>query len=296
MDVFAALTADKDTTMGERFLWVGITLLVIILIQKFIHSILDRVVEQAVKRHKHSSASEERKREATLKNVFRTTTAIALWTIGLFVILWELKVKIGPLLTGAGLVSVVAGLGAQNLIKDCLAGIFIILENQLRVDDIVTLSTPTATVSGSVEEVTIRTTRLRDLDGNLHIITNGSIGVITNRSFKFAQVNIDIYLNYATDIDKVEKIINEVGIQVAGVEKFKSSVIEAIQFLRVDALNQDSVVVKALGKVKPGSQWDVSGEFRRELKKAFDKHHIAAPYDNYIIHQADELKTKPRTK
>jgi len=292
--LFAA-EADK-TTLGTRLLWVAATILGLLLVQIVLHKTLDRIVERAVKRHKHTSASEERKREATLKNVFRTTSAIALWVIGLFVFLWEMDVRIAPLLTGAGLISVVAGLGAQSLIKDCLAGIFIILENQLRVDDIVTLSTATATISGSVEEVTIRTTRLRDLDGNLHIVTNGTIGVITNRSFKFAQVNIDIYLNYDTDIDLIEKLINKAGIANAGEKAFKSDVIEAIQFLRVDALNKDNVVVKALGKVKPGTQWDIAGDFRRKIKKIFDENHIAAPYDNFIIHDTGNLTSPSSLK
>ena len=279
---------------NNPFVQSGLTIIVLIIVQRILHSTLDRIVEQAVRRHKHSSISEERKREKTLKNVFRTTSTITLWIIAVFVILWQFDVRLGPLLTGAGLISVVAGLGAQNLIKDCLAGIFIIFENQLRVGDIVTLSTPTATVSGLVEEVNVRTTRLRDLDGNLHIITNGSIGVITNRSFKFAQVNVDIFLNYETDIDVVEKLVNKAGIATAGEEAYKKDVIEAIQFLRVDALNQDGVVVKALGKVKPGTQWDIAGDFRRKLKKLLDQHNIAAPYENYIVHQADN--TQPSTE
>lgn len=279
--------------IGWHLVWVVVTIVAILVLQLFLHATLDRIVERVVRSHKHSSVSEERKREATLKSVFRVASGVLLWIIGFFVILWELKVNLTPLLTGAGLISVVAGFGAQNLIRDCLAGIFIIMENQLRIDDIVTISTPTATISGSVEEVNIRTTRLRDLDGNLHILTNGAIGVITNRSFKFAQVNIDIYLNYDTDIDLVEKLINKAGLANAGETAYKSDVIEAIQFLRVDALNQDNVVVKALGKVKPGTQWDIAGDFRRKLKKIFDDHHIAAPYDNFVLHQSDSPRSKP---
>ena len=264
-------------------LQISVTILGLLVAQMLLHASLDRIVERAVQRHKHSSAAEERKREATLKNVFRTTTTIILWAIAIVVILWELDVKVAPLLTGAGVLGVVVGLGAQNLIKDCLAGVFIILENQIRVGDIVTLATATATVSGLVEEVTIRVTRMRDLDGNLHIVTNGSIGVITNQSFQFAQVNIDIFVPYDSDVDAVEKLINQAGALTAKVPKLKTSIIEPITFLRVDNLGETNVTLKALGKVKPGSQWNVAGDFRRQLKKLFDKHHIAAPHQNIVV-------------
>ena len=292
------LTAASLGMVGDRFaelrhaiatsnpwLQVVLTIGLLLIMQAILHSTIDRIVEQTVRHHKHASQVEELKRETTLKNVFRTTSTIILWLVGFVVILWELQVRIGPLLTGAGVLGVVAGLGAQSLIKDTLAGIFIIIENQMRVGDIVTIATPTATVSGMVEEVAIRTTRLRDLDGNLHIMTNGSIGVITNQSFQFAQVNIDIFLTYDTDIDLVEKLIAEAGRDSAKASKIKEDIIEPIAFLRVDNLGENNVTVKALGKVKPGSQWEVAGDFRRHLKLLFDKHKIAAPYPNIMVRE-----------
>src|ERR1044072_1832019 len=260
---------------------VGVIAIVIavIIAQTILHNILDPIVERAVRQHKPGSEAEERQREKTLKTIFRTASGIALWTIGAVVILWRLDVNIAALLTGAGLVSIVAGLGAQNLIKDWLPGIFIILENQYRIDDIVTLTTINgAVVSGVVEDISIRVTKLRDFDGNLQIVTNGTINVISNMSFRYANVNVDILLDYKTDVDQVEKIINEVGLEIAGDEKWKSHIIEAVQFLRVETFSDTSVTVKAYGKVRAGTQWDVAGEFRRRLRKAFQKHHIAAPF------------------
>ena len=166
----------------NRWLRALVSILLLTILQQLVHHSIGRLVERAVRRHHHTSRAEEHKREATLKNFLRTSSTLAIWFVGSVLILWELNVNFAALLTSAGVIGVIAGLGAQSVIKDCLAGLFIILENQLRVDDIVTIATPTATVSGLVEEVTIRTTRLRDLDGNLHIVTNGAIGVITNRS------------------------------------------------------------------------------------------------------------------
>jgi small conductance mechanosensitive channel len=258
-----------------------LTIVAIIVIQIVIRTTLDRIVERAVRRQKHGTEAEERQREKTLKTIFHTATGIALWVIGVFVLLWQLNVNIGALLTGAGLVSIVAGLGAQNLIKDWLAGVFIILENQYRIDDIVTLTTTSGVaVSGVVEDVSIRVTKLRSLDGNLQIVTNGTINVISNMSFRYANVNVDILVAYDTDLDLVEKLINEVGLDLAGDEKWKSDITEAIQFLRVDNFTDTSIAVKALGKVRAGKQWDIAGEFRGRLRKSFQKHHIAAPYPN----------------
>jgi small conductance mechanosensitive channel len=271
-----------------------LTILVLALIQIIVHRSLNRIVERIVRSHKYVNRVEEHKREATLKSVFRTGSAIFIWIVGFIVILWLLHVNLSALLTSAGLIGVVAGLGGQSVIKDWLAGMFIIIENQLRVDDIVTIAAPTATVSGLVEEVNLRTTRLRDLDGNLHILNNGSIGVITNMSFSFAQVNIDIKISYDTDVDLIEKLIKEAGQSTAHKKQFADCVIDPIEMLRVDNLGESAVTIKALGKVKPGTQWDVAGDFRRNLKKLFDEHRVAAPYANIVVQMPKPAKAKAK--
>jgi small-conductance mechanosensitive channel len=262
-----------------------LTIIGAIAAQAIAKRIINRLIERTVRTHKHTSRGEEHKREATLKTFFHTTVSVGIWIVAVVVGLMQLHLNLSALLTSAGLIGVIAGIGAQNVIKDCLAGLFIISENQLRVDDIVTIATSTATVSGMVEEITIRTTRLRDLDGNLHILTNGSIGVITNMSYHFAQVNVDINVTYDTDIDLVERLIKEAGDLTAHSSLFKADVIEPIVLLRVDKLGDSTVTLKALGKVRPGMQWDVAGDFRRNLKKLFDKHKIKAPYQTFVIEE-----------
>lgn len=281
---FFAFLADSSP-----WLRVALVILLFILLQMIVRRTINRVVERTVRSHKHTSRLEEHKREVTLKNFFRTASGIVIWFVGAILILWQFDINFSALLASAGLIGVVAGIGGQNVIKDALAGLFIILENQLRVDDIVTIATSTATVSGMVEEVAIRTTRLRDLDGNLHIMTNGSIGVITNMSYNFAQVNVDIQVTYDTDIDLVEKLIAQAGKETATKSNFKDEIIEPIVLLRVDKLGDSSVTLKALGKVKPGTQWDVAGDFRRRLKRLFDKHAIKAPYPSVTVRDAGKV-------
>lgn len=264
------------------------TIVVIAVVQLIVRESIVPIVRRVVKRHPHQSKIEEQKREDTLVSIFRTASGTVLWTLGAVIILTELHVNLSALLTGAGLVGVIVGLGAQNVIKDYLAGIYIIAENQYRVGDIVMLEGTGATggVAGVVEEITIRITKLRDLDGNLHFVRNGLAAVITNMSFQFANVNVDLRVGYDSDIDQVEEIVNEVGAKLALDPKWQDATIEPVQFLRLDSFADSYVVVKAVGKVRPASQWDIAAQFRRRIKKAFEEHGIDIPMPQVVVHEA----------
>lgn len=278
--------------LDNTLIQVLLTIIVALMLQLIVRSPIERIVRRIIRTHRYSNKDEAKKREDTLITIFHTAGMVVVWIVAIIVILMQLHVNFAGLLTGAGLIGIVVGVGAQGTIRDFLAGIFIILENQYRVGDIVTLSAGvTGGVSGVVEDITVRITKLRDLDGNVHIVSNGSVGVITNMTFKYANVNIDLPISYSTDIDKVRKIINEVGIDVAGDKTLGTDVIEAIQFLRVDSFDASVMMVKALGKVKAGTQWDVAGEFRRRIKMAFDKKGIEIPYPQVIVHD-EAVQTK----
>jgi small-conductance mechanosensitive channel len=280
------LTDALREILANRLVQILLTIIVALLLQMFFRAPIERIVRRAIRSHKYSTKEEEKKREDTLVTIFHAGLSVIIWIVAIIVILIQLKVNFAGLLTGAGLIGIVVGVGAQGAIKDFLAGVFIILENQYRVGDIVRFSAAGgADVSGVVEDITVRITKLRDLDGNLHIVSNGTVGVITNMTFQYANVNIDIPISYTSDIDKVRKIINDVGIDLAGDTELGPSVIEAIQFLRVDSFDASVMTVKALGKVSAGMQWDVAGEFRRRLKMAFDKKHIDMPYPQVVVHE-----------
>lgn len=265
---------------------VALTLLVIITLQFIIRSTIERVVQRVVKGHRYSSAIEEHKREQTLITILRTASAVLLWTVGIIVILWQLEVNIAALMTGAGLLGIVVGFGAQSAIKDFLGGTFILLENQYRVGDIVTLHTGVGDISGLVEDITIRITRLRDLDGNVHIVQNGSINVVTNLSFNYANVNVDVDVAYDSNLDTVIRVINEVGQSMVDDAELGEHIIEPIQFLRVDGFEDSAIRMKALGKVEPAKQWDIAGEFRRRLLPAFADAGITIPFPQVVVHKS----------
>ena len=264
---------------------VCLTLLAVLVLQFVSRHAIERIVKHSVRSHKYVTRLDGQKRANTLTNVFQTAAAVALWIVGVFVILSQLHVNIAALMTGAGLIGVIVGFGAQSAISDFLAGMFILAENQYRVGDIVTLTVASKEISGVVEDITIRITRLRDLDGNLHIVRNGLTTTITNLTFNYANVNVDVRVAYESDIDTVERVINEVGAAMAEDEKWSKVIKEPIAFLRVDGFEESAVRVKALGKVEPATQWDVAGEFRRRLKKAFEKSGISIPLPQIVVHK-----------
>jgi small-conductance mechanosensitive channel len=262
-----------------------IIIFVTLILQLIIHKSLELVVRKIVRESKHGNKLEKRKREDTLLRVFRTLSIVILWIIAVFVILSRLHINIAAIATGAGLIGVVAGLGAQSLIKDYLAGILIIIENEYRVGDIVTLSDGSNRVTGQVEDISIRATRLRDLDGNLHIVPNGLAGVITNLSFEYAKINLDLGVSYGSDIDKVENIVNQVGEEMFKDKKWKDQIIEPIRFARLDNFDDSALTIKIFGTVQPASQWEVAGEFRRRLKIAFEKNGVEIPFPQVVVHK-----------
>lgn len=188
--------------------------------------------------------------------------------------------KIAPLLASAGVVGLALGFGGQYLIKDVISGLFIILENQYRIDDFI----EAAGLSGKVEKITLRMTTLRDLDGNTHHIPHGEIKTVSNLSKTFSRVNLDIGVGYGSDIDKVAAVVNEVGEKLAADPEWKDSIIIAPRFLRVQELGDSSVVIKVLGDTKPSQQWAVSGEFRKRIFEAFKASNIEIPFPQRVLH------------
>lgn len=258
----------------NMFVQVLLTIITTLILQIIAQHTVGIFVRNIVRGHRYANKVDEHKREQTLKGVLRTLVGVVLWVLATLVILTQLGFQLSTLLTSAGLIGVVVGFGAQNVIKDFVAGLFVLGENQYRVGDVVEMQVAGINFSGTVEDLTVRITRLRDLDGNLHVIGNGSAQAVTNLSYKYANVNVDITIAYASNIDDVEEVINEVGQKMAKSDTWSRSIFEPIQFLRVDELAESGVRIKSLGRVEPAEQWAVAGEFRRRLKKEFDKRGI----------------------
>lgn len=229
-------------------------------------------VRRTIKYRAHGDSSPEdiKKRQDTIISMLTTLVRFAVWLTAVFTILGRFGIDVTPLLAGASVLGVAVGFGAQSLIKDFLSGLFIILENQYRVGDVVELDG----ASGTVEHVSIRTTIVRDNDGSVHYIPNGLVQHSINKTMGYSKINFTISVAPGTDIDKLSDIINEVGAKLNDDEKWGKKILEAPRFLSIGNFSSAGLEVKIIGKTKPSSQWSVSGELRKRLLSAFKKHGI----------------------
>jgi len=234
-----------------------------------------KAIRTFVARGRPAQPEEEvQKRARTLTGVLVMAGQIFILVIAAFIILSELGIDIAPILAGAGVVGIAIGFGAQGLVRDLLSGLFIVMENQYRVGDVVKI----ADVSGLVEEINLRRTVLRDLDGVVWVVPNGEIKVAGNFTKEWSRVNLNISVAYGTDLDRAISVINRVCEEMAKEPEWAPLILGTPKVLRVDSLGDSGIEIKILGETKPIRQWDVMGEIRKRLKKAFDQEGIEIPW------------------
>jgi len=196
------------------------------------------------------------------------------------------NVDIRAILTGAGIAGLAVGFGAQNLVRDVIGGVFLILENQVRIGDVVEVNGK----SGLVEEIRLRTLVLRGLDGTVHVIPNGGIAEMSNMTKDFAFALLDVGVAYKENVDHVMAILRGVGGTMQTDPEYGSSVIEPMEILGGDALADSAVVIKLRMKTVPIKQWDVGRELRRRIKAAFDEHGIEIPFPHVSMYVGEGSK------
>lgn len=251
-------------------------------------AIINRLIRQVVHRTKHSEISQDdiTKRQNTLVGLLSVLWKWLIFIITSLLLVRELLpyIDLGPVFASAGIIGIALGFGAQSLIKDFLSGLFIISENQYRVGDVVDLEGAV----GTVERLGIRSTSLRDADGNVHYIPNGNIAHIINKTMGFSKVNFTMSVDPNTDIDTLSEVINKTGEKMALDEDWKNKVLEAPYFLNIGNFSDTSMEVTVVGKTQPSDQWSVTGELRRRLLRAFHKNNIELaqfPTSNFISTQ-----------
>lgn len=272
--------------LGPWFFSHGLKIIAIIvgayLVQRLAGILIDKIIRKAIVADKFLRPEAEKKREDTLISVFKGTFKAIIWAAVILMIVSELGINIGPLLAGAGVIGLAIGFGAQYIIRDFLVGLFIILENQFRVGDVICIDS----TCGMVESINLRMTVLRDADGVVHHIPNGEIKIASNLSKEFARVNLKIGIAYKENLEKVIKVVNQVGEEMVQDREWKDKILKAPQFVRVDDFADSAVIIKITGEVKPLEQWGVLGELRKRIKIAFDKEGIEIPFPQRVIHQA----------
>jgi small-conductance mechanosensitive channel len=217
-----------------------------------------------------------------LASVLRSVLSFVVWLIAAFMILGELGIALGPLLAGAGIIGVALGFGSQSLVRDFLSGMFILIEDQYGVGDIVSLDAET---SGVVETVSLRSTRVRSVDGTLWHVPNGEVRRVGNMSQHWSRALLDVQVAYDTDIAHAREVIRETA---ARVWREDPAVLEEPEVWGVEALGANGITIRLVVKTTPSEQWRVGRELRERLKAAFDEAGIEIPFPQQTVwHRAD---------
>jgi small conductance mechanosensitive channel len=223
---------------------------------------------------------EYKKRADTLSAVIGYLISATVIIVAALMILAELDIQIGPILAAAGVAGLAVGFGAQHLVQDIISGFFILLDDEIRVGDVVEI----ADKGGLVERLNLRMVVLRDLAGNVHYVRNGKIDIVTNMTKDYSRYVFDIGVAYREDVDKVIQVIKQVDEELRRDPVFGRDILEPIEVLGLDQFAQSAVIVKARTKTKPIKQWDVAREFNRRLKKKFDEQNIEIPFPHVTVY------------
>ncbi len=265
--------------VGKWLLSSGIQIVLILIIIVIAIKLSKMIVSKLFEKFQRGADEEYQKRADTLSAIFKVIINIVIYAVGLIIILGELGIEIGPILAAAGILGLAVGFGAQNLVQDVISGFFLLLEDQIRVNDVVSISDK----SGVVEKISLRMVILRDLSGNVHYVRNGRIDVVTNMTKEYSRYVFEIGVAYKEDIDKVCQVVEEVDRDMRSDPQYQNIILEPIEILGLDDFADSAIVIKARTKTKPIYQWAVAREFKKRLKKRFDEEQIEIPFPHLTI-------------
>ena len=295
-------TEDRELAeLADKLLGTTLTIIAILLGALLVNRLVKRSVKRGL-RTIHSGAVRERlgairrrtpnalletdevslraeQRINALTSVLRSIATAVIFVIAGFLILGEVGLNLAPLLAGAGILGVALGFGAQSLVKDFLSGLFILVEDQFGVGDIVDLDQET---SGTVEAVSLRTTRLRSVDGTVWHVPNGDIRRVGNKSQHWSRALLDVEVAYETDIDHAKTVIKRVADELW---HQREDILEEPEVWGVERLGPNSVVIRLVVKTRPADQYDVSRELRQRLKETFEAEGIEIPLAQQVVWQ-----------
>jgi len=224
-------------------------------------------------------AARSRQRAQALGTVLRSLTSAVLYSLATLIVLAEFGVNLGPLIAGAGIAGVALGFGAQTLVRDFLSGLFMLAEDQYGVGDVVDLGE----ASGVVEEIRLRTTRLRDVNGTVWFIPNGEIRRVGNKSQQWARAVLDVEVAYDADLEAATRVIKAAADSIWEEQPPEATVLEEPQVWGVESLGDSSVAIRLVLKVEPGEQWAAARLARRRIKDALDAAGIEIPFPQRTV-------------
>jgi small conductance mechanosensitive channel len=270
-------------THTPNALRITLILLLAWIVGRVLRTVIHRI-EQLADDGDPDHTSELEKRAQTISRILRQASAVLVWSVTIMLVLGELGVDLKPILAGAGILGLAVGFGAQALVKDVITGFFILLENQIRVGDVVTA----AGCSGAVEAVNLRTTVLRDVDGKTHIIPNSAITVVTNATRDWSRALLDVGVAYKEDTDRCLAVLREVGTSLENDPAFARKIIGPFEYPGVQELGSSAVVLRMVAKTMPQDGAIVLRELRRRVKRAFDQAGIEIPFPHVKVVRDEE--------
>ena len=230
---------------------------------------------------RRTSVADELRRIDTVANAFRYFASVVVVLVAGMLMLNELGISIAPILATAGVAGIAIAFGAQSLIKDYFTGFFLLLEDQIRVGDVVEVSGK----GGLVEEMTLRYVRLRDLEGHVHFVPNGEIKLVTNRTRVYATPVIDVPISYAEDAERVMQVMRDSAAALRADPQWSARIVADLEPIQMERWADSSVVLRSRFKVVPPiEQWNVRREYLKRLKQAFDERGIEIPYPQLTLH------------
>ena len=233
------------------------------------------------------AAARRKQRAETLGGVLRSITTFSVFTIATIMALSELGADIGPLIAGAGIVGIALGFGAQTLVRDFLSGLFMLFEDQYGIGDVVDLGD----AIGTVEAVSLRVTRLRDVDGTVWYVRNGEILRVGNMSQNWARTVLDVRVGLGEDLTRVRGILEETCHGMWDDEDFSGKIIEEPEVWGVERMDPDAVVMRVAVKTAPLEQWEIARELRKRIKERFGHEGIEIPFPQQVVWHRNEPQT-----
>jgi moderate conductance mechanosensitive channel len=279
----AGMQAAVVKWLSEKGIKAVISIVVTIFLMRFASALIKTVFNLFERRVDGPDEVAARRRLQTLAAIFRGAIQTIIAFIGLMFLLKSLAVDITPILASAGVVGIAVGFGAQSLIKDLFSGLLILLEDQYSVGDTVKIGD----ASGTVEQLTLRVTRIRGLDGALTSIPNGSISIVSNMSKDWSRVVLDVEVSFAEDIDRAMKLMVEAANQMKA--EMSNDILEEPLMLGVDKLSSTSVTLRLMVKTSPTKHYEIGRELRRRIKFAFEREGIKAPMPQQQLILANPL-------
>jgi small conductance mechanosensitive channel len=277
MEGMLAQSAETSESWFEAW---GLTVIVTLVVAIVLTIALQLVVRRFRKRLEGSpSATQELnlQRVGTLTTALSTTGIAVVWTITILIVLDELGVPLGPLFASAGIAGIALGFGAQSIVKDALSGFFILLENQFGVGDVVELQTSADPVAGKVEAMTLRVTSVREYDGTLDTVPNGSILVVSNKSRGWARAIVDVRVAYGEDVDRIRGILESLFEELHKDNTLVDWIREGPNVLGVERMSDYALIVRVIADTRPSKRIDTERVLRERIAARLDAEGIKVP-------------------